>query len=147
MIAAIRGLLGEQIKWAINVELILKMGYDWWVENGRYDIVWGDWVMSTLESAMSAMTDTSAPAKSDDDLDTQADRLIKDSVLILSAPSDCDLPHIKALIWQISSIVNHDNLSYSKHKRLKTLITGLENQRILLDASPNGKTANSLIIS
>jgi hypothetical protein len=148
MIAAVRGLLGEQIKWAINVELILKKGYDWWLENNKYDIVWGDWELSTLESAMAAMTNSETPTKAaDEEVDTQADRLIKDAVLILSAPSECDLPHMKALLWQINAIVNHDNLSYSRHKRLKTLITGLENQRTLLGASTNGKTHTNFVVS
>lgn len=33
-------MLTEGIKWFLDVEIILKMGFDWWLQNGKYRIVW-----------------------------------------------------------------------------------------------------------
>lgn len=52
LIASIRGLLAEQIKWAINLEIVLTRGYDFFAENRNFDIVWGDWFVTGLESDM-----------------------------------------------------------------------------------------------
>lgn len=49
MVADLRAILGEQIRWAIAVEIVLKKGFDWFVENGRFDIVWGEWFTSPIE--------------------------------------------------------------------------------------------------
>ena len=52
LIASIRGLIAEQIKWAINLEIVLTRGYDFFNENRNFDIVWGDWFVTGLESSM-----------------------------------------------------------------------------------------------
>jgi hypothetical protein len=52
LIAAIRGLLGEQIKWAISLEIVLTRGYDFYLANQNFDVVWGDWFVTGLESSL-----------------------------------------------------------------------------------------------
>jgi len=46
MIAYIRSVLGEQIKYAVSLEIVLKKGYEWYLENGKFDIIWEDWIIS-----------------------------------------------------------------------------------------------------
>ena len=41
-IASIRSMLGEQIKWALDIELCLTFGFDFVMQN-PYDIVWPKW--------------------------------------------------------------------------------------------------------
>ena len=50
LIASIRGLLAEQIKWAISLEIVLSRGYDFYLENRNFDIVWGDWLVLGFEN-------------------------------------------------------------------------------------------------
>jgi hypothetical protein len=52
LIASIRGMLAEQIKWAISLEIVLTRGYYFFTENRNFDIVWGDWFVTGLESEM-----------------------------------------------------------------------------------------------
>ena len=52
IISSLRSLLGEQVKWAISLELVMKKGFDWYQENGHFEIVWGDWYTTPGELAM-----------------------------------------------------------------------------------------------
>lgn len=49
MIAYIRSVIGEQVKYAINLEIILKRGYDWFLENGKFDLVWEPWINNVFD--------------------------------------------------------------------------------------------------
>lgn len=50
LIASIRGVLSEQIKWAISLEMVLTRGYDFYQENKNFDLEWGSWVITGNES-------------------------------------------------------------------------------------------------
>jgi hypothetical protein len=43
MIADIRGMLGDQLRWAIDLEILLVKGYDFLMEHHDYDIAWPTW--------------------------------------------------------------------------------------------------------
>jgi hypothetical protein len=51
-IAGIRSLMGQQIKWAVSLEIVLKKGYEFYRENGHFEIVWGDWFVTGMEQGM-----------------------------------------------------------------------------------------------
>lgn len=51
-IADMRSKMGEKIKWAIAIEVVLKKGYDFYAKNGGFEIVWGDWFVTGLEQGM-----------------------------------------------------------------------------------------------
>jgi len=51
-IADLRSKMGEKIKWAIAIEIVLKKGYDFYAKNGGFEIVWGDWFVTGMESGM-----------------------------------------------------------------------------------------------
>lgn len=48
-IASLRSMIGEQVRWAISVEIVLKKGFDWFEQNGRFDVVWGEWLVTGME--------------------------------------------------------------------------------------------------
>lgn len=43
LISDVRAMLGEQIKWALDLEILLSRGYDFLMENVNYEIVWPEW--------------------------------------------------------------------------------------------------------
>jgi hypothetical protein len=43
MIADVRSMLGSELKWAIDLEILLVKGYDFLMENADYDIEWPSW--------------------------------------------------------------------------------------------------------
>ena len=51
-IADLRSLMGQQIKWAVSLEIVLKKGYEFYRENGRFEIVWGDWFVTGMEQGL-----------------------------------------------------------------------------------------------
>lgn len=48
-IAYLRSVLGEQIKYAISLEIVLQKGFDFYLENQNFDIRWADWQVLGLE--------------------------------------------------------------------------------------------------
>jgi hypothetical protein len=42
-ISNLRSLLGNQIKWAVSLEICLIKGFDWFLQYGQFEIIWGDW--------------------------------------------------------------------------------------------------------
>jgi hypothetical protein len=51
-IADMRSKMGEKIKWAIALEIVLKKGYDFYAKNGGFEVVWGDWFVTGMEQGM-----------------------------------------------------------------------------------------------
>jgi hypothetical protein len=51
-IANLRSMIGEQVRWAISVEIVLKKGFDWFQQNGRFDIEWGEWFVTGQEQGL-----------------------------------------------------------------------------------------------
>jgi hypothetical protein len=49
-IASIRGILSEQIKWAISLEMVLTRGIEFYQENKNFDLEWGSWILTGNES-------------------------------------------------------------------------------------------------
>jgi len=43
LIAAMRSLVGEQIRWAVNLEVLLKKGHEFMMEHQDYDIIFPPW--------------------------------------------------------------------------------------------------------
>ena len=43
LIAAMRSLVGEQIRWAVNLEVLLKRGHEFMMEHQDYDIIFPPW--------------------------------------------------------------------------------------------------------
>lgn len=67
-IASLRSMIGEQVRWAISVEIVLKKGFDWFQQNGRFDIEWGAWFVTGMEQGIQNQEDQSDnanPAKED----------------------------------------------------------------------------------
>jgi hypothetical protein len=50
IIADLRSLAGEQVKWALSIELVLAKGFDWFQENGGFDIAWPKWFVTGQEA-------------------------------------------------------------------------------------------------
>jgi len=50
LIAFLRSILGEQIKWALSIEIILKEGYEFYNENKNFEITWGEWLVNENDS-------------------------------------------------------------------------------------------------
>jgi hypothetical protein len=44
--------MGQQIKWAIALEIVLKKGYEFYRQDGRFDIIWGDWFVTGMEQGL-----------------------------------------------------------------------------------------------
>jgi hypothetical protein len=51
-IASIRGILSEQLKWAISLEMVLTRGYEFYSENKNFDIQWSDWIITGNEESV-----------------------------------------------------------------------------------------------
>jgi hypothetical protein len=51
-IADLRSLMGQSIKWAIALEIVLKKGYEFYRQDGRFEIVWGDWFVTGMEQGL-----------------------------------------------------------------------------------------------
>jgi hypothetical protein len=51
-IASIRGILSEQIRWAISLEMVLTRGIEFYNENKNFDIEWGSWVITGNEDSV-----------------------------------------------------------------------------------------------
>lgn len=49
-IANARSLIGQQVRWAITLEVVLKLGYDFFVKDGQFEVEWPFWMISGLES-------------------------------------------------------------------------------------------------
>lgn len=48
LISEVRSLLGEQVRWAINMKLVLRYGYDFYYANRKFDICWPEWILTPL---------------------------------------------------------------------------------------------------
>ncbi|MEH1786877.1 MAG: hypothetical protein V7L23_15190 [Nostoc sp.] len=61
-ISALRGLVGEQIKWAITLEYVMKFGYDAYqtnvVKKGGFELDWGTWAVNGQEFLMKSQAKT-----------------------------------------------------------------------------------------
>jgi hypothetical protein len=53
-ISDLRSLAGEQIKWALSIEIVLQKGFDWYVENRAFDIAWPKWFVTGQEADIMA---------------------------------------------------------------------------------------------
>jgi hypothetical protein len=51
LIAYCRSIIGEQIKYAISLEIVLQKGYEWFLEHGNFDIIWQDWIITGQEQS------------------------------------------------------------------------------------------------
>lgn len=58
LIAFLRSILGEQIKWAISIEMILKESYEFYEENKNFEITWGEWLINENNSSESSKEPT-----------------------------------------------------------------------------------------
>ena len=48
LISEVRAMIGEQVRWAITVKMVLRYGYDFYLENQHFDVTWPDWVLTPL---------------------------------------------------------------------------------------------------
>ena len=53
-IANLQSLLGTQIRWALSINIVLNKGWDFFVENGQFEVVWPKWFITGLESDLMA---------------------------------------------------------------------------------------------
>lgn len=58
IVAATRSMIGQGIKKAIMLELVLKKGTDWVESNGNFEITWEPWIATPGQLAMNEATDT-----------------------------------------------------------------------------------------
>lgn len=152
LIAYIRSVLGEQIKWAINTELVCKKGFDWFVENGKYDILWGEWFVSGLESDLmtgEAMEDDKADPskgnqkenkkddKGDEESEERAKRLIEDAQSIIENPSETDLKAIWVMVPSATWLLNNARLSDKTKNALKIVVQALRSAESLIKKRTN----------
>ncbi|MEM9512869.1 MAG: hypothetical protein AAF978_09360 [Cyanobacteria bacterium P01_E01_bin.48] len=98
MIADLRASMGEQIRWAICLEIICRhfdKGYDTLVNDGYFDfdVVWPEWDATALDSAISTANtnDSSIDPESESPAD-ETERLVAqaESLLQTSTPDDVD---------------------------------------------------------
>jgi hypothetical protein len=88
MIANLRSLLGEQIRWAISLEIVLKKGFDFFVSDGYFDIVWSPWLITGFEQLMQQRQQPATPVE----------QALINASLLMDADSISDLPMIDAAI-------------------------------------------------
>lgn len=46
LIGEVRSLIGEQVRWAICVKMVLRYGYDFYLNNRAFDVKWPKWVLT-----------------------------------------------------------------------------------------------------
>lgn len=104
LINSIRAIVGEQIKFALNIEIILKKGYDWWEENAKdkFDIAWGEWAINPNQKQETPGEDIEdAPGEdeelADDSTDEETNRLIREVNAICKDPDKSDVVAIEVL--------------------------------------------------
>lgn len=56
LVGATRSMIGQGIKKAITIELLLRKGYDWYTENGKFEIQWEPWIATPGQLAMEEAT-------------------------------------------------------------------------------------------
>lgn len=100
----LRSIIGEQVKWAISVEIVLKKGWDWFEQNGYFEVHWQPFVVSELEAFADAQNDTNADDETNNAPDNSQDaesmqRLLLDASILLSTPSiePSDRPTLESL--------------------------------------------------
>lgn len=64
-IANIRSQVGELVKWAIALEIVLRHGYDFYRQEGQFEITWGKWFVTGLESDLMAQEKPARNPQSD----------------------------------------------------------------------------------
>lgn len=105
MIANLRSLLGEQIKWAISLEIVLRKGFDFYISDGQFfDIAWGDWFVTGFES----MRQQSA---------TPTEQALLNAALLLNEPDVSDVPAIDATLTALNLRMS-EGVSNSDFRRL-----------------------------
>lgn len=52
LVSAMRSTIGQGIKKAITIELLLRKGYDWVEQNGKFEIGWEPWIATPGQLAM-----------------------------------------------------------------------------------------------
>lgn len=69
LISEVRSLLGEQVRWAINMKLVLRYGYDFYYANRKFDICWPEWILTPLTDYAQELrvTDESGSLEDDED--------------------------------------------------------------------------------
>ena len=43
LIAHVRSMLGEQIEWALALEIVMNRGYQWWLDHNDFELEWPEW--------------------------------------------------------------------------------------------------------
>lgn len=96
MIADLRAMLGEQIRWAVSLEILCRhfdKGYDTLVNDGYFDfdIVWPQWDTTMLESLASS-TDADPEDVVNESPQDETERLVNQAERLLenSTPEDVD---------------------------------------------------------
>ncbi|NEP53322.1 MAG: hypothetical protein F6K65_32790, partial [Moorea sp. SIO3C2] len=69
LVANVRSMLGEQIRWALSLEILLKEGYEFLQENNRYDITWPKWEVLPVTDNQSSLVDTGGQPQSPGNVD------------------------------------------------------------------------------
>lgn len=67
LIAEVRSLLGEQIRWAICLKIVLRYGYDFYIENRNFDVKWPEWVLTPLSDYVRNMNESTNNANNPQD--------------------------------------------------------------------------------
>lgn len=93
MIANLRSLLGEQIRWAIAIEVVLRKGFDFFVSDGYFDVVWSPWLITGFEQLTQQRQQPATPTE-------QA--LIRAALLMDSAEDALDIPAIEAALLTLN---------------------------------------------
>ena len=55
-----RSQLGAQIKWVIALEIVMKKGYDFFIQEGQFEIEWPKWLISGLDLAATTQVTSNA---------------------------------------------------------------------------------------
>lgn len=98
MVNSLRGMIGEEIRWAINLELILKRGIEFMLDNQHYDVVWPELeVIPVTTNDVQKQGKKKEPEEDEDPNDEGAeedsDRQTIDNAIATRLQRNFDSPH------------------------------------------------------
>lgn len=157
MISGLRALIGEQIKWAITVEIVLKRGLDWFEENGSFEIEWPAWYVTGQETGLMQQDDEtdreqsagsgandendSGPDSSDSN-DSAANRIINDAQRCLRYKQATDAPEMKALLRRSNWLMGQGVSDRAFHRLWQTNAQLRDGLAEIEGRSPQHEAAN-----
>jgi hypothetical protein len=61
LIGEVRSLIGEQVRWAICLKMVLRYGYDFYIANRHFDVKWPKWVLTPNSEYTQVMGEFASP--------------------------------------------------------------------------------------